>query len=270
MAGLALAAESLLDEAPARVRVLSGGDLSQVLALEMVDGRQLVAKNGPAPRVEADMLRALAVTGIPVPRVVAANDDALLMEWVDGHDPVSGCWPDLGTQLRRLHGHPQPQGRYGWSQAFGFGALAIDNAWHGDWPAFWAERRLAPFLSQLPPPLARRVASLAADLHNRLPATPRASLLHGDLWTGNVMARGDRVAALIDPACYLGDGEVDVAMLQLFGAPGDAFFDQYGTLAAGAPPRLAIYRLWPALVHLRLFGSGYRARVEEQLRSAGA
>jgi fructosamine-3-kinase len=118
--------------------------------------------------------------------------------------------------------------------------------------------------------LARRVEALAADLHNRLPARPAPALLHGDLWGGNILAAGDRVSGLIDPACYYGHAEVDLAMLGLFDQPGAAFTEAYGAPEPGHDERSAIYRLWPALVHLRLFGPGYRPMVDRLLDAIGA
>ena len=127
------------------------------------------------------------------------------------------------------------------------------------WPAFWAERRLLPSCPHVPSALARRIEAFAADMANRLPELPAPSLLHGDLWGGNILASGTSVTALIDPACYYGHGEVDIAMLTLFDHPSPAFYDAYGALEPGWNERLIVYQLWPALVHLRLFGGGYRA-----------
>jgi fructosamine-3-kinase len=117
--------------------------------------------------------------------------------------------------------------------------------------------------------LARRVEALATDLPNRLPARPTPALLHGDLWGGNMLVTGDRVCGLIDPACYHGHTEVDLAMLGLFDQPDAAFYEAYGLLEPGHDERTAIYRLWPALVHLRLFGVGYRPMVERLLQATG-
>jgi fructosamine-3-kinase len=114
----------------------------------------------------------------------------------------------------------------------------------------------------LPADLGRRLEALADDLPNRLPRHPPASLLHGDLWGGNVLAAGGHVSGLIDPACYFGHAEVDIAMLGLFDRPEAVFFDAYGRLEPGSQARLTIYRLWPALVHLRLFGAAYRGMVD--------
>ncbi|MEJ2124688.1 MAG: fructosamine kinase family protein, partial [Alphaproteobacteria bacterium] len=126
--------------------------------------------------------------------------------------------------------------------------------------------RLMPHLPHVPPPLARRLETLARNLSDRLPANPPPALLHGDRWSGNILAAGHRIVGLIDPACYYGHGEVDLAMLALFGpSPGSAFYNAYGALQPGYEERRNIYQLWPALVHLRLFGSGYLSMVERLL-----
>jgi fructosamine-3-kinase len=101
----------------------------------------------------------------------------------------------------------------------------------------------------------------------RLPLT--FGLLHGDLWGGNILVTGDQVSGLIDPACYHGHTEVDLAMLGLFDQPNAAFYEAYGSLEPGHDERTPIYRLWPALVHLRLFGTGYRPMVERLLQATG-
>jgi fructosamine-3-kinase len=91
---------------------------------------------------------------------------------------------------------------------------------------------------------------------------------HGDLWSGNILVAGDRVSGLIYPACYHGHTEVDLAMVGLFD-PVAAFYEAYGFLEPGHDERTAIYRLWPALVHMRLFGAGYRQMVERLLQATG-
>jgi fructosamine-3-kinase len=123
------------------------------------------------------------------------------------------------------------------------------------------------FRSGLPAELARRVERLAAELPERLPVRPAFSLLHGDLWSGNVLVDGPRVSALIDPACYYGHGEVDLAMLTLFGSPGAAFWEAYRP-APGWDARRPVYQLWPAIVHLLLFGEAYRPMVDRLLAEA--
>jgi fructosamine-3-kinase len=105
-----------------------------------------------------------------------------------------------------------------------------------------------------------------ADL---LPAAPPPALLHGDLWGGNILVNDGKLAALIDPACYHGDREVDLAMLALFGEPPPSFWESYGELEPGWEERRALYQLFPALVHLRLFGASYGSLVDRLLRRFG-
>jgi fructosamine-3-kinase len=159
--------------------------------------------------------------------------------------------------------------RYGWHEDHAFGAVDIANTWADDWSTFWAERRLLANRRHIGASLARRIEALARDIGNRLPAEPVASLLHGDLWGGNVLVADRRISGLIDPACYYGHAEVDLAMLSLFDHPSAEFFASYRPLEAGHEARLPIYQLWPALVHLRLFGRGYAPLVERLLAAAG-
>jgi fructosamine-3-kinase len=250
------------------VSQLAGGCLSEVLRIQLTDGRAAVAKGGPAPMTEGAMLAAIRAAGAPAPDVLAVDAEMLVMEALPDTGSLDAAWGDLGRALRLLHAAAGKT--YGWDADYAFASVAIENARTDDWPRFWGERRLlsnVPFVSA---GLARRLEKLAARLADRLPAHPRPSLLHGDMWTGNVLTNGDRVSGLIDPACCYGDAEVDLAMLHLFGSPAAAFYDAYGPLAPDWRERRPIYTLWPALVHLRLFGEGYRGLVEGQLAACGA
>lgn len=138
-----------------------------------------------------------------------------------------------------------------------------------DWPTFWAEKRLLANLAALPCDIARRIEALAPRLSELLPAAPPASLLHGDLWLGNLHL-AQRQFWMIDPACCYGHAEVDLAFLHLFGTPDAKFTQRHGALEAGYETRRAVYQLWPALVHLRLFGTSYRSMVTQLLDRLGA
>ena len=259
-------AERLIGRRAASERRLSGGDLSAVFRLSFADGDSIIAKQAPTATAEADMLRAIRAAGAPAPRVFAAEGEWLLMEEVEASAPVSAAWPDLVRTLAHLHAASGAD--YGWPVDHGFGPVAIDNRPTSDWPTFWAERRLLCHLPFVEPDIARRVERLAGRLHDDLPRRPAPSLLHGDLWGGNVLATGSRVAALIDPACYHGDREVDIAMLTLFDRPPPYFFEALA-LDTGWRRRQPIYRLWPLLVHLRLFGDSYRDSVGSALATLG-
>jgi len=267
MTSLAEHGAVLLNGRLAGSKALGGGSLSQLVEITLRDGRRAVVKTGPEPRAEAAMLKAIRASGSPAPEVLAADDRVLVITLLPGSSGVGSAWRDLGHVLAHLH---QTKGfYYGWERDYAFGAVDIVNRPAEDWPSFWGDHRLLTSAQAVGAVIARRLERLAADLHNRLPARPEPSLLHGDLWGGNVMTDGARVTGLIDPACYWGHGEVDIAMLMMFDRPDRAFFSAYGALEAGSVERLAIYRLWPALVHLRLFGDSYRALVEQLLDQLG-
>ncbi len=256
---------ALLGQPVADMHPLHGGDLSAVFAVTLADGDRVAVKRGPLVAVEGRMLAAMAQARAPVPRVLAQAGDLLALDWLKETRPAPDAWADLGQALRALHG--QTGDSYGWSEAYAFGTAPIRNAPQDDWPTFWAENRLLA-LAPTDAALAKRVEALAACLPDLLPAAPPAALLHGDLWAGNVLFSGPR-AWLIDPACYYGDPEVDLAMLHLFGQPGPGFADAYGPLPDGWQARRPVYTLWPALVHLRLFGGGYRDMVAGLLDACG-
>ncbi|MGO9173241.1 MAG: fructosamine kinase family protein [Rhodomicrobium sp.] len=268
MTRLAEAGAALLGSALLKARGLHGGSLSQIVHITLADGREAIVKGGAAPIAEAAMLEAIAASGAPAPAVLAASGEALVIEAMPAGGSLNEAWAGLGLVLAKLHA---AKGRsYGWADEYSFGPVAIANGWMESWPGFWAERRLLAHCPHLAPALARRVEALAADLQNRLPAQPPVSLLHGDLWGGNILIARNRVSALIDPACYYGHAEVDIAMLGLFDRPSPAFYEAYGALEPGHEERVAVYRLWPALVHLRLFGDGYRPLTAQLLSEAGA
>ena len=244
-----------------------GGSLSRLARITLDDGREAVVKTGPAPETEAAMLRAIRAAGAPAPEVLAVDRDVLVLEVLPNDGGLGSAWTDLGSVLARLHA---AQGEnYGWTADFAFGPVAIINQSSGDWPRFWSENRLLVNIPHVGATMARRLERLSADLPNRLPRRPAPSLLHGDLWGGNVLVSGRSVSGLIDPACYYGHAEADLGMLTLFDHPDGAFYRAYGPLEPGHEERLVIYRLWPALVHLRLFGGGYRPMVERFLSDAG-
>jgi fructosamine-3-kinase len=254
---------------PDRLRRLAGGDLSEVLLVEREEGEPLVAKGGLAVATEAAMLRALAAAGVPAPAVEAEHEGVLLLAHV-AHDGIfsPNAWAEIGAALRALRGRTGES--YGWPVDYALGTVALDNREGRDWPRFWGEQRLAAAASLLDRPWRERVERLAARLPALLPAAPPAAFLHGDLWTGNILVRDGGLAALIDPACYHGDAEVDLAMLRLFDAPPDEFYEAYGALDAEAEERLPLYQLFPALVHMRLFGATYAPMVDRLLRAVGA
>lgn len=251
-----------------RIERLAGGDLSEVLLVHRPDGRRTVAKGGAAIGVEAAMLRRLAAAEIPVPAVEAEHDGVLLLDFIENDGVFSArAWADIGLAVRKLH--DIAGAAFGWPADYALGTVALPNHEISDWPRFWGEQRLISAASLLDRPWRERVERLALRLDGLLPEYPPPSLLHGDLWPGNILVRDGGLAALVDPACYYGHSEVDLAMLTLFGAPPEEFWTAYGPLDPDWRERVPLYQLFPALVHLRLFGAAYAGMVERLLAELG-
>lgn len=266
------------------VRIVGGGDINQAFRVVLADGRDAFVKTraevSPGEYgAEAAGLAWLAEPGaLRTPRVLQIDERFLALEWVrPGRLDGAGA-EELGRGLAITHA--AGAGDFGDpSASAGFGSLRLSNEPTADWPSFYAERRLRPLarlarerdaLSSAGVQAVERVCERIADLAG--PAEPPARL-HGDLWSGNVMADIDGRPWLIDPSAYGGHREVDLAMLRLFGAPSARIFDSYEEVAPlemGWEERVDLYQLLPLLVHALLFGGSYRAAAERvALRYSG-
>jgi fructosamine-3-kinase len=118
-----------------------------------------------------------------------------------------------------------------------------------------------------------RLERFCGRLERYIDAPAAPSLVHGDLWGGNILVKAGRIAAFLDPAIYYADAEIELAFTTLFGTFGEAFFERYRERRAIAPgffeARRDIYNLYPLLVHTRLFGGHYAASVDGILRRYG-
>ena len=211
-------------------------------------------------------MRWLAEGPLRVPEVISVSDDELVMERVEPAPRAPDFDARLGRGLARLH--RLGADRFGAERTF-IGPLEVPEPLCEDWPTYHARARLEPLLRMAVDAAAvpeggragvERVIDRLPDLCG--PAEPPARL-HGDLWSGNVMAGPDGSPWLIDPSAYGGHREVDLAMLQLFGSPGAELFDAYQDvhpLADGWRDRVALHQLLPLLVHAVLFGGGYGAQ----------
>jgi fructosamine-3-kinase len=299
---LAASVASALGAPVAGARPLAGGDLNDAWRFELEDGRTVFVKTAvdASPGVyatEAAGLRWLAeAKAIGIPDVLAVVDpganrveegDAtpgastldleaprlLALEWIDEGRLDADGEEELGRGVAALHATGAE--RFGGERPLRIGPIELPNGPGGSWPELYAEHRLRP--------LARRAAdrgalpdgteALVDRVCERLPelagpAEPPARL-HGDLWSGNVLADASGRPRLIDPAAYGGHREVDLAMLRLFGGPGERCFAAYreaAPLADGHADRVELWQLFPLLVHAVLFGGGYGESVRRVAR----
>ena len=256
---------------------VGGGCINHGARLVTASGASFFLKTNPTAPAdmfarEAEGLETLRVPDGPrVPRPYLWGADFLLLEDLAPAARQPAFWEVLGRQLAALHGHTNP--RFGFAHDNYIGSTPQPNPWTADGYAFFAEQRLlfqarlAQRRGLLPPEDVRRVERLAARLPDLVPAQP-ASLLHGDLWSGNVIPDAHGQPALIDPATHYGWAEAELGMTQLFGGFPEAFYRAYEEvrpLTPGWRERLPIYNLYHLLNHLNLFGGSYYGAVRQIL-----
>lgn len=271
------------------VSALSGGCINNGVRLDTDNDRSYFLKwNASAPpdmfAAETDGLRALHEAAATVsaedrpriPRALARSDqgdgpDWLLMEWIPPAPRATDSEERLGRGLATIHGSTGSK-LFGWHADNWIGSLPQRNGDHPSWSDFWRDRRIVPQLEaarergHLTGP---RMDELVDGIPRALDGTGPPELLHGDLWSGNTFTTESGTPVLIDPAVYRGDGEVDLAMSELFGGFGSRFYDAYADVRPISPEyeshRRDLYQLYFLLVHVNLFGAGY---VASSLRAA--
>ncbi|EPH44402.1 fructosamine kinase family protein [Streptomyces aurantiacus] len=279
--GPGAAAARLTGHAAASERPLSAALTEVALA----DGPSVVVKRSDAPgavRAEEAGLRWLADSGtVRVPAVRGHDQRWLVTDRVPPGRPSGRAAARFGRELAGLHacgapafGAPPPGGT---EDAY-IGLASLRNVPGDDWPRWYAEHRVLPYLRHAVDDGTVRSAEAVVIERacERLPeiagpAEPPARL-HGDLWHGNVLWGADGHAWLIDPAAHGGHRETDLAMLHLFGCPHlDDVLDGYqqtAPLADGWRERVGVHQLFPLLVHTVLFGRGYAEQAVAAARGA--
>jgi fructosamine-3-kinase len=262
-------------------RPVGGGDINAAWRIR-TEQNAVFLKTGPAASydmflAEAEGLQELArAAAVRVPRVlgciVSGSEAVLALEWLDFEPADASSERRLGEQLAALHRHRKE--RFGWHRDNTIGATPQLNRWSDDWVRFFTEKRLG-FQLELAERNGfggelqiegRRLLERVGGFFNDY--WPEPSLLHGDLWGGN-WAVADSVPVIFDPAVYYGDREADIAMTQLFGGFGSAFYDAYQDawpLRPGHERRIELYKLYHVLNHLNLFGSAYLSRATSIIR----
>ena len=225
---------------------------------------------------EMEGLRALSVPDgprVPIPHL--ADTEFLLLEDLDPGVPSGDYWEKFGRELAALHGHLRQ--KFGFEHDNFIGSTPQPNSWIANGHEFFAEHRLG-FQAELALQQGlinrkdfRAVHTLAAGLSQLVPEQP-ASLIHGDLWSGNAIVGAKGEPAIIDPATYYGWAEAELGMTKLFGGFPESFYKSYEEarpLEAGWRERLPIYNLYHLLNHVNLFGVGYLGQVRSVLQRFG-
>ncbi|MBD2008688.1 fructosamine kinase family protein [Microcoleus vaginatus ZQ-A3] len=278
-------------------RSVSGGCINQGYYISS-SARAYFAKLTPASQVamfEAEALglqqmRATQTIRVPEPICwgTEGNSAYIVLEWLDlGSRGGDRAWEEMGRQLAAMHKYTPPnlpfarggkkpnsalvRGCFGWDINNTIGSTIQINNWTANWAEFWAEHRIGYQLK------------LARDRRGHFPQgerllemisqflagyEPQPSLVHGDLWGGNVGVTSAGEPVIFDPAAYFGDREVDIAMTELFGGFPRQFYRGYNQvwpLDAGYEHRKTIYNLYHILNHFNLFGGSYESQANQMI-----
>jgi len=274
--------ENLTGSTIQKKSALSGGCVGDVYKVALSNGETVVAKVGDAGSglaIEGMMLDYLAQnSALPVPEVLHADDILLLMSWVPSAGSLDGSAQTHAADLvAALHDVSDDQ--FGFTCDTLIGGLHQANPQCESWLDFFARHRLLDMARQgldsgrLPASLMGRLEKFSGHLDKWLKEPDQPSLIHGDMWGGNVLADAGRISGFIDPAIYFADAEIELAFTTLFSTFGDAFFSRYQEHREIQPgffeERRDLYNLYPLLVHVRLFGGSYVGSVDSTLRKFG-
>lgn len=261
--------------------MIAGGCISQAVKLQTAAGTFFVKFNESSEEqlfhIEAQGLELLRrAQALPVPQVFGwgriEGNNYLLLEYIADVYPKPSYWRALGEGLAALH--RQSWASFGLDHNNFIGALPQNNEARSKGVDFWIEKRLkvqaglAYYQGKMPQSYLRLFDKLYERLPDLLPEEPPA-LLHGDLWSGNVLTGADGLPVLIDPAVYYGLREAELAFTQLFGGFDDDFYEAYQAaypLLPNFEERVPLYQLYPLLVHLNLFEGSYLSAIERTLR----
>ena len=261
-------------------RSVSGGCINQGYQLIGNDNTYFVKLN-QASAVEMFRAEALGLTqmydtktiAIPKPICwgVAGNSSYIVLEWLDLGRGNNSSWLEMGRQLAQMHQQGTVD-KFGWEMNNTIGSTPQINTWMDNWADFFAEQRigyqlrLAKRKSGNFPDTERVVEAVRTKLADR---KPEASIVHGDLWSGNANITADGQPTIFDPATYYGDREVDIAMTELFGGFPSAFYQGYNQqwqLDSGYQQRKTIYNLYHILNHFNIFGGGYASQAQRMIQ----
>lgn len=263
--------------------VLSGGCINRVSRVETSAGTYCLKFNSTLAypgmfEAEALGLKHLsAAKAIRIPHVIGTGEcgghSFILLEFIDSAPRRRDFMERFGRRLACLHRQTQPF--FGFDHDNYMGSLPQQNRIHDNYPDFFREERLEPQVRMaackgyLTSQELSAFNRLFGILDSLLPAA-KPALVHGDLWSGNFMVDDKGEPCLIDPAVHYGNRESEIAMTTLFGGFDPDFYRAYQEewpMEPGWQERLGVYNLYPLLIHVNLFGSGYLGGIREVLKN---
>ncbi|WP_299286635.1 fructosamine kinase family protein [uncultured Mucilaginibacter sp.] len=261
---------------------VTGGSINEVYRLQTAAGFFILKLNSAQQfptmfEQEAEGLEAIRKTKtVAVPEVIASGhigyQSFLLLEYIETGSKTPTAMQLLGSQLAQMHQNTAPD--FGFENDNYMGSLPQSNKKHESWQSFFVEERLKPMVKLAFDAsfIDQKLVSDFESLYQKLGGffeEEKPALIHGDLWGGNYLVGSEGKPYLIDPAVSYGFREFDLAMTHLFGGFNADFYQAYQEefpLQKGWQQRVDLWNLYPLLLHLNLFGTGYLGQVKSGLK----
>jgi fructosamine-3-kinase len=263
--------------------VVHGGSINQAYSIKTANNKQYFCKiNYSAPEdfftreieglINLSQIKTWKVPK-PICKITYQQTQALIMEFVPRFNETVQFWENAGISLASLH--KITYSKFGWHTDNYIGSLLQKNSFSETWEDFYISNRIMPLLKIA---FDKRIISLEETKKfnllfkrvNNLFPKEKPTLIHGDLWKGNIMATKNNMPSSYDPAIYYGHREADLAMTHLFGSFPDTFYRAYNSiypLEDEFTNRINYFNLYPLLVHVILFGKSYWYDIDKILNT---
>ncbi|MEA3419175.1 MAG: fructosamine kinase family protein [Campylobacterota bacterium] len=267
---------SILQNDVQEITYHASGQIGAVYKVRTAEGTCLVksSEENTKLQIEAKMLTDLQEAGLRTPNVIAVSRNYLALEWIESVNLSRNRQEiDAAQQLAALHRVSNAERMYGYYYDTTIGPFPQHNEQtQYNWTLFLGEMRIQPMAQycfdtgRLSKALLKKIETLCSRLHNFMDmAGITSSLLHGDVWSGNVLF-DQKGACFIDPAIYFGDREMELAFILLFNTFGEIFFNRYQEEHTLSPEfyetKVPLYQIYPLLVHVALYGDAYLGSLE--------
>ena len=281
---IAAALKTILNKAISidKIKPVGGGSISRAYAIYTSDGTFFLKANQGSQALdmfdaEKDGLKTLKThSQFAIPQVSGSAEvngvAYLLMELIDLAPRQTSYWQELGQNLAELHKVNNKV--FGYHRSNYIGSLPQSNKSYDNWGDFFINERMSPMIrlardqQLVDHEFVRKFHSAMPKIIAEMPVESPA-LIHGDLWSGNLMVDNAGRPTIIDPAVYFGHREMDIAFSQMFGGFSDEFYRAYNEaypMEPGFSDRAGLYNLYPYLVHLNLFGHSYFGHIDYTVR----
>ncbi len=267
---------------PKSIKQVFGGDIHESWQIEFKNTKFFLKRNAREEKLlefEKSCLNNLQkyinYENLIVPKIISYlevnNVELLIMEWIDMNNSDQ---QKLGKGLAEMHleSNKFNPTSFGYPIHGYIGTSDQIKGWEKNWITCFIKLRIKPQLELLEKDF------LEIDIKNKITSKiesvllehePIRSLVHGDLWSGNIGVNQMNKGVIFDPASWWADCEVDIAMTRLFGNFRSEFYENYHKIIPikhGYEKRFTIYNFYHILNHANMFKGSYRHEVQSYIR----